>query len=131
MDGFFRRTYVTTTVVAAVVALWMWAAGHAHGALAFLGGVAVGILTLSALVLVVNAVVCSPQERVGPRWPYFTLHVGKFLLIAGVFFALSRWAMDSMAYVAAGYGLPIAVAVLKTLGSALNRRLGVDRGESL
>jgi len=34
--------------------------------------------------------------------------------------------MDRLLFVAIGYGLPIAVAVLKVFGAALNRRLGVD-----
>jgi len=126
MEGFFRRTYVTTTVVGALLGLWMWGTGHGGQALGLLVGVVIGLLTLGAVVFVVNAVVRPPEEQVGPRWPYVALHVSKFLLIAVAFYLMSRWAMDRLLFVAIGYGLPIAVAVLKVFGAALNRRLGVD-----
>lgn len=122
----FARVCLTTAVVTAIGAFWLWALAKPTAALGLASGAALGLLMMSAVVFVVERTIRPPEERPAQSWPYVVLHVGKFLVAAAVIYALLTWAPGSLAWFALGYGIPIAVIVLKALGAALNRRVGVD-----
>ena len=125
MEGFFRRTYRTAALVALLVALGLWVQLGWADAVAFLVGVLVGMVFLAGIVFVVQGTVRAPEERPKRRWPYGVVYIGKFVVAAAAIYLVARWSPDRLWLVAAGYGLPIAVIVLKIIGGELNRRLGV------
>lgn len=120
--GFFRRTCATTSVTALLIACGLWADRGADVALGFLGGVVVGLLTLSVTVWVVERLARVPEEIPPLRWPYGLAFVAKFALAAVAIYLLVTCAPNLIIPAAAGYTLPIAVIVLKTLGARVNRR---------
>ena len=129
MAAFFRRTYLTTTLVAVVVVLWLWSDRGLGAAWALAAGVLLGLMTLGATVMVVNGTVRDPDDPGRPRWLYGVAYGGQFGVAGVALFLLARWAGELMGWVAAGYGLPIAVMALRVLGGHLNRSLGVSKGQ--
>lgn len=125
MAGLCGRTLRTTTVVGVVVALWLWARYGAAVVGSFAAGVVLGMVLLGAIDFVVQGSVRAPEEGPpGRRWPYMLVHVAKLALAAGALYALCQWPQVSYVAVAGGYGLPIAVMVLKLAGMELNRKTG-------
>jgi hypothetical protein len=124
--GGFARVCLTTTAVTAIPAVWLWAARGPGAAVGLAAGAALGLLMLSAVILVVEHTIRAPGEKPARSWPFWTLHAGKYLLAGTVIYALLRWLPAALGWFALGYGIPIAVIFLKSLGNALNRRVGVD-----
>jgi hypothetical protein len=122
----FVRVCLTSAVVTAIPALWLWGARGPAAAAGLAAGAALALLMLSAVVFVVESTIRAPGERPARSWPFWTLHAGKFLLAGAVIYVLLRWLPAALGWFAVGYGIPIAVIFLKSLGSALNRRIGVD-----
>lgn len=128
MAGLCGRTLRTTTVVAVVVALWVWARWGATVVASLGAGVVLGLALLAALEFVVDRTVRAPDENPpARRWPYVAVHVGKLVAAGAALYLLCRWPQVSYVAVAGGYGLPIAVMVLKLAGMELNRRTGAGR----
>jgi hypothetical protein len=94
-------------------------------------GVLLGMVLLAAIDFVVQRTVRAPGEDPPVhRWPYLVVHVGKFVVAGAVLYALCGWSQVSYGALAAGYGLPIAVMVLKLAGMDLNRKTGAGRPQS-
>jgi hypothetical protein len=125
MAGLCGRTLRTTTVVGVVVALWIWARFGPAVVASFAAGVALGMVLLAAIDFVVQRSVRAPDEEPpARRWPYVAVHVGKLGAAAAVLYLLCRWPQVSYVAVAIGYGLPVAVLLLKLAGMELNRKTG-------
>lgn len=124
--GRFARVCLTSAVVTAIGVFWLWASARPIAALGLAAGVALSLLMMSALTFVVEKTIRPPAERPAQSWPYLVLHVGKFVAAGAVMYALMVWAPKSLGWFALGYGIPIAVIILKALGTALNHRAGVD-----
>lgn len=123
-ESLLRRTCVTIILVGAVVALGLWAYVSTAAAVAFLAGVVTGGLMLAGGILVVQRTIRPPGERPSRRWPYVVIAVGKFAVAAAVIYGISRWSVQRLPLFALGYGTPIAVIFLKSIGQDLNRRVG-------
>ena len=128
MAGFFQRVFLTTTVVTVVVSLWLWASNGVPATVCFAAGVAVSLLMLSATIYWVNVSIKPPGEPRPRRWMTGATNAGKFVAAGLLMYLLSRVYLDRLVWVAVGYGMPIAVMVLKVLGMELNRKLGVKPG---
>ena len=129
MEGFFRRTIITATGVSLVVGLWVWAEQGMAAALCLLAGVAVSLLMLSATVAWVYALIRRPDEPGGAHKGLLTaLHVAKYVLAGVLIWWIVKHQPNEMMWFALGYGMPLAVMVLKVLGQELNKRSGVRPG---
>ena len=120
------RTYRTTTVVAVVVVLWIWAYVDARGAAIFSLGVPLGMLLLAAVSFQVHRMGPSRGSIGKGKFAFVGVAVGKFALAGLVMYLVSRWSPAQLPYVAAGYSLPVAVLVLKMLGTGLNRHVDAE-----
>ena len=131
MDGFFKRTLITTTVVTAVVAFLLWARqGNAAAAGCLILGAAVNLLMLSATIAWVMEAIRPPGEP-RPRLRMMTiLRVVKFLIAAAIIWWVTRYYAKDIVWLAVGYGIPLAVMVLKVLGKGLNRKLDIGSDKS-
>ncbi len=103
----------------------MWAYVGLATAASFAAGVAVGLLMLVTDQFVVSRLARPRAEQPPGKWPFLALHIGKYALAAVVMWLVARQSLSSIAAAVGGYGLPIAVIVLKVAGERLNRRLGI------
>ena len=119
MAHFFRRTFWTTGIASAILALGICANSGSRAALAFLDGVVVCLLMILGTTIAVRGTI-RPKEERPKRWRlYGLLHVGKYGVAAGLLWAVAHWLPDQLITATIGYSLPLVIMILR--GLALRR----------
>ena len=123
-EGFLKRTYRTTGVVAAIVFVWIACVQPAKMALNFALGAALSLVLLRVTEVSVRGGFRGVATR--GRWAATAAHVFKYGLVGVGFWLLFRFDLAVPEWIAAGYSVLLAVVTLKIAGILLNRSLAAS-----
>ena len=128
-DGLFRRVALTSLVVTVIVFCALAAVFPWPVSISFVLGAAIGLASLGTLNALVRGFV--PTDAEGRRRRLLVpgvLQIGKYGLIAAVFYVLFRSGAANGPALAAGVTLPTAVLCLKEAGRRVNAKMDVGEG---
>ena len=121
-EGFFRRVVITGTVVAAIVAMMVWAWVGRDAAAALGAGYIISMGILQGTIAYAHALLRPPAEGAGRATPTVALHMAKYAVAGALMWlCIVHWNMNP-GWFAAGLTLPLAIVFLKFAGrAAVNR----------